>query len=146
MDKMMSWGMAALFLMMPVTLQGITNTWASKIVFLSIWWPRQLAMFIAGSSVSSQALILTFLVIKCFLQTSVVYWRENFFKNLYFKKGSTLRPSLVASLWWVSKKPFHMQVSCPLITKKKKSGKIAFWTVIKKSPKFWTFLQQGAFL
>jgi hypothetical protein len=26
MDKMMSWGMAAPFLMMPVTLQGIKNT------------------------------------------------------------------------------------------------------------------------
>jgi hypothetical protein len=31
MDKMISWVMSAPFLIMPVTLQGIKNTWAGKI-------------------------------------------------------------------------------------------------------------------
>jgi hypothetical protein len=36
MDKMISWGMSAPFLMMPVTLQGIKNTWAGKILFFEL--------------------------------------------------------------------------------------------------------------
>ncbi len=99
MDKMISGGMSAPFLMMPVTLQGIKNTWAGKILFLSFWWPwqpRRSAMFIAESPVSCQALILTFLVIKRFPQW--YFGETTFTKILYFKKGSTLQPSLVASL------------------------------------------------
>jgi hypothetical protein len=67
MDKMISWGMSAPFLMMPVTLQGIKKHGPAKYSFLSFWWPRRLAMFIAESPDSCQALILTFLAIKCFL-------------------------------------------------------------------------------
>ncbi len=33
---MISWGMSAPFLMMPVTLQGIKNTWAGKILFFEL--------------------------------------------------------------------------------------------------------------
>jgi hypothetical protein len=36
MDKMISWGMSAPFLMMPVTLQGIKNTWAGKKLFFKL--------------------------------------------------------------------------------------------------------------
>jgi hypothetical protein len=36
MDKMMSWGMYAPFLMTSVTLLGIKNTWASKILFFEL--------------------------------------------------------------------------------------------------------------
>jgi hypothetical protein len=36
MDKMISWGMSAPFLMMPVTLRGIKNTWAGKILFFEL--------------------------------------------------------------------------------------------------------------
>jgi hypothetical protein len=36
MDKMISWGMSAPFLMMPVTLQGIKKTLASKILFFEL--------------------------------------------------------------------------------------------------------------
>jgi hypothetical protein len=88
MDKMISWGMSAPFLMMPVTLQGIEKHGPAKNSFFSFWWPRRpwwprrLAMFIAESPDSCQALILTFLAIKCFLQTSVVFWRDNILKNV----------------------------------------------------------------
>ncbi len=78
---MISGGMSAPFLMMPVTLQGIKTTWASKILFFELLAPRRSAMFIAESPVSCQALILTFLVIKYFLKTSAVFWRDNFYKN-----------------------------------------------------------------
>jgi hypothetical protein len=79
-----SWDKSSPFLVIPVTLQGIKNTGPAKYSFLSFFWPRQpwrpswSAMFIAESPVSCQALILTFLVIKCFLQTSVVFWQDNF--------------------------------------------------------------------
>ncbi len=33
---MLSWGMSAPFLMMPVTLQGIKHTWAGKILFFEL--------------------------------------------------------------------------------------------------------------
>jgi hypothetical protein len=36
MDKIISWGTSAPFLMMPVTLQGIKNTWASKTLFFEL--------------------------------------------------------------------------------------------------------------
>jgi hypothetical protein len=36
MDKMISWGMSAPFLMMPVTLQGIKNTSAGKTLFFEL--------------------------------------------------------------------------------------------------------------
>jgi hypothetical protein len=84
---MMSWGMSALFLIMPMTLQGIKNKWASKILFFELLVAQAalaaqtVSHVIAGSPVSCQALILTFLVIKCFLQTSVVFWRGNFKKK-----------------------------------------------------------------
>jgi hypothetical protein len=87
MDKMISWGMPAPFLMMPVTLQGITNTWAGKKLFFKLLAaqaalaPSRSAMFIVESPISYQALILIFLVIKCFLKTSVVFWRDKFYKN-----------------------------------------------------------------
>jgi hypothetical protein len=49
-----------------------------------------------------------------------------------FKKSCTLKKVQLCSLFWwptcaeCKKQPFHMQNSCPLITKKEKSGKIAF--------------------
>ncbi len=36
MDKIISGGMSAPYLMMPVALQGIKNTWAGKILFFEL--------------------------------------------------------------------------------------------------------------
>ncbi len=149
MDKMKSWGMSAPFLMMPVTLQGIKKHGPAKYSFFSFWWPRRpwwprrLAMFFAESPDSCQALILTFLAIKCFLQTSVVFQRDNFKKNLYFKKRFNFA-AFFGGLFVMSvqKKTFHMYISCPLITKKEKKVEKQPCKLSEKSPKFRTYFQQ----
>jgi hypothetical protein len=98
-DKMMSWGMAAPFLMMPVTLQGTKNTWASKILFFEL-----LVAQAVGHVYCWVSCLLPGLNPNFFLSSNVSYrpqWyfgETTFFLHLYFKKGSTLRPSLVASL------------------------------------------------
>ncbi len=143
MDKIISWGTSAPFLMMPVTLQGIKNTWASKTLFFEL---------LAAQAVGH---------VYCWVSCLLPGLNPNFFGHQMFPKDlsgilarqllqklCTLKKvQLCGLLWWplcdeCPKKTFQVQISCPLITKKRKKWKNSPLNCQKKSPNFQTFFQQ----
>ncbi len=108
MDKMMSWGMAAPFLMMPVTLQGIKNTWASKILFFEL--------LVAKAAPVAQAALVAQVVghVYCWVSYLLPGLNPNFFghkmfptdlsgilaRQRFYKICTLKKVQLCGLLWW----------------------------------------------
>jgi hypothetical protein len=113
--------MSAPFFMMPVTLQGIKNTWAGKTLFFEL---------LAAQAVGH---------VYCWVSCLLLGLNPNFFghqmspkdlsgilaRQLLQKLCTLKQAQLCGLLWWplcdeCQKKTFQVQISCPLITKKNK--------------------------